>query len=268
MTSVGGLRQPMPARMSEEEICAHLLDLRALDIRDVDGGEAPFHYSSGNFGPGYVDIKGTVGAQHVFKSLVEQVAVRLIDDNVEFDNIAGNATGGIVPAYECREAYQQLTDRVDIGYVYVRGSRKQGGKGELVTGLQHIPPNREDGSPAQFLVMEELVNFAETTTNSLLHLRELGFIANQGATILHYDHIEANAKLAENGITLTALTTLPFLLEAAIELGRFPRELVDSYKAFQANPTKWRADRGWDIAAGHAIPIGAGGTVAMPNGDP
>lgn len=229
---------------SEEAICARILDIGAVDISDVDGGEPPFHYSSGNFGPGYVDIKGTVGNQETFKALVGQVAIRLIDSKIEFDHIAGNATGGMVPAYECREAYQRLSGEEGVEYVYVRGSRKQGGQGELVTGLQHIPRTREDGSPVHWLVMEELVNFAETTTNSLLHLRDLGFVARQAATILHYDHEEANKRLEENGITLTHLTTLPHLLDVAVESGRLPQELIDSFKAFQEDPLGWQAARG------------------------
>jgi orotate phosphoribosyltransferase len=240
-TTKGGLE--LPPRMSEEEVCAKLLEASALDIRDVDGGEDPYHYSSGNWGPGYVDVKGTVADQGTFKPLVQQVGRKLIDEGVEFDHIAGNATGGMVPAYECREAYQEMTGRDDIEYVYVRGSRKQGGQGELITGLQHIPRRRTDGSPTHFLVMEELVNFAETTKNSLLNLRDLGFVANQGATILSYDHAEANQSLADNEITLTALTTLPTLLQASVELGHFSLDAVDSYRAFQADPAGWQAER-------------------------
>ena len=232
-----------PARLSEEAICAKLLDVGAVSIRDVDGGEKPFLYSSGNQGPGYVMVKGTVANQDVFKPVVEQLAVKLVDEGIEFDNIAGNATGGMVPAYQCREDYQRITER-KIEYVYVRGTRKEGGHGELVTGLDHIQPTREDGSPAHWLVVEELVNFAETTTNSLLIFRELGFVANQGATILHYDHAEANAKLAKNGIELTALTTLPHLLDVAVENGNFSEEAVGSYREFLADPIKWQIDRG------------------------
>jgi orotate phosphoribosyltransferase len=231
--------------MSEEAVCATLLDAGALDIRDVDGaGEAPFHYSSGNFGPGYVDVKGTVAKQAAFKPLVREVAVKLVRDEVGFDFIAGNATGGMVPAYECREQYQELTGRDDIEYVYIRGSRKQGGQGELVTGLQHIERSRDDGSPSRALVMEELVNFAETTTNSLLILRELGFEACQGATILFYGHEAARQRLDDNGVNITALTTLPRLLDAAEAQKFFPAEVIGGYREFLAGPVDWMAKRG------------------------
>jgi orotate phosphoribosyltransferase len=235
--------------MSEEAVCATLLDAGALDIRDVDGaGEDPFHYSSGNFGPGYVDVKGTVAKQAAFKPLVREVAIRLVRDRVSFDFIAGNATGGMVPAYECREQYQEMTGREDIEYVYIRGSRKQGGQGELVTGLQHVERTRPDGSPSHALVMEELVNFAETTTNSLLILRELGFEACQGATILFYDHDAARSRLDDNDINLTALTTLPRLLDAAENQRRYPAEVIDGYREFLGGPEAWMEARGIEKA--------------------
>lgn len=233
----------LPARMSEEAICAQLLEVGAVAIRDVDAGEDPFLYSSGNFGPGYIMVKGTVARQEVFKPVVEQLALRLIDEGVEFDNIAGNATGGMIPAYQCREDYQRLSGK-NVGYVYVRGTRKEGGHRELITGLDHISPAREDGSPAQWLVVEELVNFGETTTNSLNLFRELGFVANKGATILHYDHSEVNAKLTENSIDLTALTTLPHLLDVAVDQGFYSEDAVASYRDFLAGPAEWQRVRG------------------------
>ncbi len=234
----------LPAKMSEEAICMSLLEVKALDIRDVDGGEDPFHYSSGNFGPGYVDVKGTVAAQRVFKPLVEQVAIKTIEEGVEFDHVAGNVTGGVPPAYQFREDYQRLTGRRDIEYVYIRGSRKQGGQGELVTGLQHIPTTRPGGMRSRFLVMEELVNYGETTTNSLLLLRNLGFIAVNAATILYYDHDKARTRLADNNVNLTYLTTLGSLIEAAEVNKVFPQELIDAYNSFRLDPAGWMAERG------------------------
>lgn len=234
----------LPTRMSEEAVCARLLDVGAVSIRDVDAGEDPFLYSSGNYGPGYVMVKGTVGRQDVFKPLVEQLALRLAEGDVEFDHIAGNATGGMIPAYECREAYQRMTGRDDVGYVYVRGTRKEGGHKELITGLPHIPEIRADGTPAHWLVVEELVNFGETTTNSLKLLRELGFVAEKGATILHYDHPEANARLAESGIDLTHLTTLPNLLDVAVNEGYYSADTVASYRDFLVSPATWQQVRG------------------------
>ena len=134
----------------------------------------------------------------------------MVENEIEFDYIAGNATGGMVPAYQCREDYQSLSGRT-IEYVYIRGSRKEGGQKELVTGLEHIPGPRSSRRVARWLVFEELVNFGETTVNSIQALRSLGYIALEAATLLYYAHNEVDAKLEANEVNLTCLTSLPKL---------------------------------------------------------
>lgn len=235
--------EPLPTPASEEAIAVALVDVGAVSIHDVDGGEEPFLYSSGNWGPGYLDVKGTVGAQETFKFLVSQVAGKAVREEIDFDWVAGNATGGMPPAYEFRERFQAYTGR-EIGYCYIRGSRKEGGHGELITGLQHVPKERPDGTPTKWVVMEELVNFATTTTNSAKLLRGEGFIADEALTILTYDHDMNRSLLEESGVRLTSLITLPRLLDAVVASGRIKPELVEKYRAFQAAPQKWMDDRG------------------------
>lgn len=233
----------LPKAMSEEAVCAAILDAKAVDIRDVDGGEEAFLYSSGNWGPGYVMVKELPSKQQTFKPLVRQLAAKLIREGVEFDNIAGNATGGMIPSWQLHGDYQDLSER-EVGFVYVRGSRKEGGHRELITGLSHIPETGSDGTPASWLVVEELVNFGETTTNSIKALRQLGFIALEAATILHYAHDEVDTKLTQNDINLTYLTTLPTLLNVAEADGYYSPDAVASYREFLANPAGWQKQRG------------------------
>ena len=92
-----------------------MLDATVVDIRDVDNSEKPLLHNSGNFGPGHVMVKGLIARQDIFKPPVEKLALELIENKVGFDNIAGNATGGMIPAYQCREDYQHLSGR-EIGF--------------------------------------------------------------------------------------------------------------------------------------------------------
>jgi len=239
--------QGLPERMSEEAICSDLLDIGSLSFRDVDGDlgdpEDPYLYSSGNYGPVYIDVKGSVGVQDMFKRLVQQVALRVVETELDFDWIAGNATGGMIPAYELREAYQDMTGR-EVGYNYIRGSRKVGGKGELITGLQHVPKLRPDGTPTSWLVLEELVNFADTTANSAEILRGEGFTANHGATILTYDHDPQRQRLAAAGMDLVYAARVDTLIGVARETRRFNSILFERRDEFQADPAAWMAVRG------------------------
>jgi len=230
----------LPERLSEEEICRQILDAKAVEIRDVDAGEEPFLYSSGNWGPGYVSIKGLVGQERVFKTLTEQLALRLIDAQTEFDFIAANATGGMIPGYQLREDLQRMTGR-SIPYVYTRGTRKLGGHKELVTGVDGNPFIQKGQKP---LVIEELVNFAQSTSNSAIGLRELGFPAENAATILHYHNPEALERLRETGVTVVELTNLPKLIEVAEEFGYSSPKAIESYRSFLQDPLRWQAERG------------------------
>lgn len=226
--------------LDDETICETILRSGAVTIRDVDAGEEPFLYSSGNWGPGYVSIKGLVGQERVFKTLTRQLTLRVLASQVGFDFIAANATGGMIPGYQLREDLQDLSGR-EIPYVYVRGSRKPGGHKELVTGIDGNPFTPQ-GSRA--LVVEELVNFAQTTTNSALGLRELGYQVDNAATILHYQNPEALTRLESNGLAVVHVTTLPKLLEVAEVGGHFSSDAIEDYKRFLGNPLRWQAERG------------------------
>ena len=229
-----------PERLSEEDVCRLILNAEAAVVRDVDGGEEPFLYSSGNWGPGYVSIKGLVGRQETFRPLAEQLALRVIDSGIEFDFIAANATGGMVPGYQLREDLQRMTGR-EIPYVYTRGTRKPGGHKELVTGIDgnpHIP----EGSRS--LVIEELVNFAQSTSNSAVGLRELGYPTENAATILHYHNPKGLEHLSDAGVAVVELTNLPKLVEVAEKDGYFNQGAIDSYRDFLRDPLGWQAERG------------------------
>lgn len=229
-----------PSRLSEAHVSKLILDAGALDIRDINSGQEPFLYSSGNYGPGYVNIKGLVGRQEVFKTLTEQCALKLADEEADFYFIAANATGGMVPGYQVREDYQRLTGR-DIPYIYVRNTRKIGGHQEYTTGLTGNPEIPEGSRP---LIFEELVNFAQTTCNSKKVLEEEGYIATHAGTLLHYENPEAVKRITEEGLTLIWVARLNRVLEVAADTGTFSSRSIDDYLEFLKNPKAWQEARG------------------------
>lgn len=229
----------LPERLTEEEVCRLILDAEAVVIREVDAGEEPFLYSSGNWGPGYVSIKGLVGREGVFKTLAEQLALRVIGSGIEFDFIAANATGGMIPGYQLREDLQRMTGR-EIPYVYVRGARKRGGHKDLVTGIAGNPYIPKDAKP---LVIEELINFAQTTSNSTIGLRELGYTVENAATILHYHNPKGLERLSDTGLTVVELANLPKLIRVAEEFNYFSPEAIAGYRNFLQDPLRWQAER-------------------------
>lgn len=224
------------------ELAEEILSHDAIVVRDVDAGEEPFVYSTGNRGPGYVQIKGLVGRPELVQDLAEALAAK-VAERCEIDFVNGNATGGIIPGWELRRALSARLGR-SLPFTYLRGARKPGGHGELITGLRANPDIRE-GSRA--LIVEELVNYAGTTTNAVLEFRAAGFVAAAAACFVFYDQPEARQLLADNGIELVSLLTLPELLEIGEATGKLSPRAVGSYRSFLENPVRWQLDRGYAV---------------------
>jgi orotate phosphoribosyltransferase len=233
---------------NNKEIAAEIIKSGAVEVRDVDSGEQPFVYSTGNRGPGYVMIKGLVGQPKTFKFLIHNLAQKLISIEKELDFVEGNATGGMIPGWQLRNELSDLAGR-EFPYCYLRGARKEGGHGELITG-DRANPHIKKGM--RVLIVEELVNYAGTTTNAAEEFRAAGYKVDHAACILYYDTPESNARLQEKKIKLTSLITLPQLLEAASEAKLLPQSAIQSYKDFLKDPTSWQLKRNLVIPEGSA----------------
>lgn len=229
-------------RATLDDIGSRIVDAGGLEIRDVDAGQEPVDYSSANRGPGYVMIKGLVGQPHVMQFLTGQLALKL-SESINFDFIAGNATGGMVPGWQLRNDLEGLTGK-EIPYVYVRETRKIGGHQEYITGDMNNPLI-VNGMRA--LVFEELVNFAETTTNSAKVLREKGYKADVAATILFYNNPKAVESLRQEDVSLIPLITLPTLIDVAERTEKFNPRAIASYREFLQDPTEWQLKRGFVV---------------------
>ncbi|HLB50803.1 MAG TPA: hypothetical protein VJL38_01335 [Patescibacteria group bacterium] len=234
-------------QMRKAHVMRLLLESGGLEIRAVDEGAEPFLYSSKNHGPGYVDVKGRVGFDEVFEPMVELLVDVLIEDKVQFDLIVGMMTGGSMPGFRLKQLLQERLGR-RIVYIYQRGARKVGGHQELDTGDRnnpHIPAG------VRTLVVEELVNFAETTCNGVRYEREeKGRVVTDAATILFYQNPLAVERLKRNNIALHWVITLPELLDFAVGEGFYPPQLVNAYRGFLQNPRKWNEDRGFTFHVG------------------
>lgn len=214
-----------------------IIEAGGMHIRDVDGGEEPFLYSSGNKGPGYVSIKGLVSRTRLRDALIANLAHVVAEGASGIDFVAANATGGMVPGTLLHQELSRILGR-DIKLVYVRDTRKLGGLKEHVTGVEGL----EEGSLG--LVVEELVNYATTTTNSAVLLRSLGFVVDHAATVVSYDTPPSRRLLQEHKLSLHSLFTMADLLGVAEERRYFNEKAVASYREFLSDPDAWMAKRG------------------------
>jgi orotate phosphoribosyltransferase len=244
-------RKTMESKTKVEEVALMVLKAKAVDIRDIPphasydeamklpSENQPFLYASGNWGPGYVSIKNLVGRKRIIKSLAQQLAELIAEKFSRLDFVAGNVTGGVIPGWLLSE-YLEMSLRRTIPFVYIREARKKGGQKELITGIANNP---EISPGANGLVIEELVNFAETTCNGAEALRDAGYVVTHAATILFYNNPEAIKALKEHEIEMLYLFTLPDLLTVAEKYKTHPQKAIDGYREFLVDPLGWQTAR-------------------------
>ncbi len=227
---------------------AGAMELRAVPDKvtntEVEGlplENRPFLYASGNWGPGYIMVKGQVGQPDLMVMLCKYLAFALAERwPTGIDFVAGNVTGGMIPGWIVSQELSELLGKT-ISFVYIRELRKTGGHKELITGIKNNPGILPG---AEGLDMEELVNFAETIRNGAAVLTEAGFKASKGACLLYYGNPVADKELAAAGIEMVSLLTLSRLIDVAEKSGTHPAKLLKDYRQFLQNPLQWQADRG------------------------
>ena len=235
-------------RLALEVLRADTLELRDVpknvtneEVYKLPPNMQPFLYASGNWGPGYLMIKGLVGNKTLIRCLGRYLALEIAEKwPTGIDFVAGNVTGGIIPGWFISEELEVLLGR-RTPFVYIRELRKTGGQKELITGCQK---NREISPGSSGLDMEELVNFAQTIVNGAVCLREAGFVCTKGACILYYDNPVANKDLAGAGIEMVSLLTLPRVIDVADRNSTHPKDRLSDYRQFLKNPLQWQAHRG------------------------
>lgn len=210
----------------------------------------PFLYASGNWGPGYISVKNQVGRKKVIRPLVQQLALLVAERVPQLNFIAGNVTGGMIPGWVLSEELEQIFGR-EVPFVYIRAARKKGGQKELVTGIA-INPEITIGDNG--LVVEELVNFAQTTCNGAESLRDAGFEVTHAATIFFYNNPEAIEALSQHEIEMVCLLTLSEVLTTAERHRTHSSKDIEDYRDFLKDPLGWQAKRGLK-------PIEKGGTI-------
>lgn len=261
----------MLERKDIDEAILMVLEAKAVTIRNVPLkvtneeveklpiDEQPFLYASGNWGPGYVSIKNLVGRKKIIRALTEQLAILIVEkvpqldfvlSSIDIDFVAGNVTGGMIPGWILSEALEERVGKT-IPFVYVRELRKKGGQKEQITGIMNNPEIRPGMNG---LVVEELVNFAETTCNGTIVLRKAGYKVTHAATILFYENPEAIKALKQHKIKIIYLFTLPDLLTVAEKYQTHPQKAIDGYREFLRDPLGWQVARG-------LLPIQKGGTI-------
>lgn len=215
-----------------------ILEKSILEIRDVTAGEMPYQYTSGHKGPLYVGLKELISHTELFESLMRfltDVLRRSIKRMHSVRFIAGVATDGLVPGYEIAKRLRQYWKRT-LPFIYVCEAAKNG---EWLVGAKNNP-GVEIGS--RCILVEELVNFGETTIRSVRKLRQAGYRVNHVACFLWYENPVAIKALRHEDIEVIHLLTLSELLDAAERKDLYPRQMIEECRMFLHDPLLWEQE--------------------------
>lgn len=102
------------------------------------------------------------------------------------------------------------------------------------------------GSHEQGIVVEELVNFAQTTSTSARILRKMGYTVKDAVAILFYENPKAIETLREMDLSVSYLFTLKELIKLADARRIFPEHLIELYMEYLENPIEWNKKRGFE----------------------
>lgn len=211
-----------------EKIILEILQAKFVKIRDIDNGEEPFLYSSGNYGPGYVSLRDSIGRKKMIKSLAELLVKKVKRSASNIDLIAGNATAGIAPGW-------LVSEYMDLPFIYVRDKKKEYGRKDQIVGVYS---NIEIGRGDNALIVDELVNYGSNIIKSAKVLRDAGFIVTHAACFMNYARPEVARNLKKENIKLIYLFTLPQLLRVAEDNKFYSLKVINVFRKYLKNPIK------------------------------
>ncbi len=219
----------LPAAEVARLTAAMLLETGAVHLNT----EEPFTLASGRRAPTYVDCRRLIGFPRVRATLMDFLAARVMAEAgfEAFDVIAGGETAGIPFA-------ALIAERLALPMAYVRKKPKGYGRNARIEGL--VPEG------ARVLLVEDLATDGGSKLSFVAALREAGASCAHTAVIFSYGIFpQTEARLAAEGVRLTALCTWADVLAEARSGGRFAASTLDEVARFLADPEGWRIARGY-----------------------
>lgn len=203
--------------MLNDEIAKLLLDKGAVKINPTE----PFTWTSGIKSPIYCDNRALVSFVDARKQILEGYLKVIEENKLEFDAIAGVATGAIAWGV-------LVADRLEKPYCYIRPEKKEHGTGKQVEGLID--------KGVRLLVIEDLFSTAGSTAKAIAGARSeleadiIGVIA-----ISTYEFEKAQTRLEEAGVKWWTLTNFSALVKQ-LEISDKEKEVVLD---FANDPAGW-----------------------------
>lgn len=188
----------------KQSIARALLDIGAVGFSP----DSPITFTSGIKSPVYVDNRVLVFHPGEWQLVVNGFRDYIGAARLKFDVIAGVADGGVPHS-------SALAFILESPSVFIRKEAKSHGKRRRIEG--------GDVSGKRVLLVEDHITTGGSSIDAVSELREAGAIVSDVLAILSYRFPDAEAKFAQEKLSLHMLTEFDILLDLALS-----RSLLES----------------------------------------
>jgi len=210
----------------EETIAKMLLDIKAVKVK-VD---PPFIWNTGLLAPIYCDNRLLISYPKERSLVVEGFKKLIVENNLQFDVIAGTATAGIPWA-----AF--LAVELNKPMVYVRSQPKDYGATKQVEGFM------EKGS--RVLILEDLISTGRSSLTSVAACqREYNAQIIGVLAIFNYQMKIAKQSFSEAEISLMTLSNFSTLVQVAVAENYLTEEEKQNALSWGEDPEAWHQAHG------------------------
>lgn len=206
--------------MTERKVARELLKIDAVGFIKGD----PIKFKSGILSPVYVDNRKLPSYPESFVVVIEGFKELIKNKKLDFDIIAGIATGGI--SYGSVLGYVLKTPSV-----YVRKETKGYGKKKRTEG--------ESVKGKKVLLIEDLVTTGGSSLSGAEALRNEGAIVEDCLVIVDYEFDESMKAFIDADIKLHPMVSFKTILEEAIVLNKCTEEQARSVDEWLSDPWEW-----------------------------
>jgi orotate phosphoribosyltransferase len=205
-----------------EQVAKALLQINAISINV----NKPFRYVSGMLAPLYTDNRLLISHPKEWKIVIRQYE-NVIKNTIGLESIdllSGTATAAIPHA-------AVLASNLHIPMIYVRSSKKDHGKENLIEG--------EIKAKSRVLIIEDLISTGSSVTQNVNAIREAQgkvktCLAITTSTVHAYENTMNDLK-----IKLYTLTNIQTVIEVAKQLKQINTNEYKTIQAFLLDPPNW-----------------------------
>lgn len=211
--------------MHDRDIAQLLLEIDAVGFTP----RQPITFKSGIVSPVYVDNRRIIFWPQHWQQVIAGLQELIERQDLEFDVIAGIATGGVPHS-------SALAFTLGVPSVYVRKESKEHGTQNRIEG--------GDIGGKRVLLVEDMVTTGGSSLNGVTLLREYGAEVADCLTITTYGFPMAYHAFQVAGVRLHPLTDFYTIVQEGVNLGKLEASDIDIIEDWLHEPHQWAERQG------------------------